>query len=128
MSEAFLGTGWAFPLQVDATGGCRMRSGAADIREAIRLILGTRLGERVMRPEFGSGLGDLLFDPVDATLAGRIAFQVRQALQRWEPRIALRDVQARPVGERMEIDVRYVIRQTNREDNVVIPFFTGELP
>jgi Bacteriophage baseplate protein W len=128
MSEAFLGTGWAFPIQIDDTGGIRMRSREDDIREAIGIVLGTRLGERVMRPEFGSALADLVFDPNDANLAGRIEFFVRKALERWEPRIALKEVRARPEGERMEIDVRYIVRQTNREDNVVVPFFAGALP
>ena len=128
MSEAFLGTGWAFPIQIDDTGGIRMRSREEDIREAIGIVLGTRLGERVMRPEFGSALADLVFDPNDANLAGRIEFFVRKALERWEPRIALKEVRARPAGERMEIDVRYILRRTNREDNVVVPFFAGDLP
>jgi phage baseplate assembly protein W len=128
MSEAFLGTGWAFPIQIDDTGGIRMRSREEDIREAIGIVLGTRLGERVMRPEFGSALADLVFDPNDANLAGRIEFFVRKALERWEPRIALKEVRARPAGERMEIDVRYIVRRTNREDNVVVPFFAGALP
>jgi hypothetical protein len=128
MAEAFLGTGWAFPIQIDDTGGIRMRSREDDIREAIGIVLGTRLGERTMRPEFGSGLADLVFDPNDANLAGRIEFLVRKALERWEPRILVKEVRARPAGERMEIDVRYIVRQTNREDNVVVPFFTGALP
>ena len=128
MSESFLGTGWAFPIQIDHTGGIRMRSGEEDIREAVGIVLGTRLGERAMRPEFGSGLQDLVFDPNDANLAGRIEFLARKALERWEPRILLKEVRARPAGERMEIDVRYIVRQTNREDNVVVPFFSGELP
>ena len=128
MSEAFLGTGWAFPIQIDDTGGIRMRSREEDIREAIGIVLGTRLGERVMRPEFGSALADLVFDPNDANLAGRIEFFVRKALERWEPRIALKEVRARPEGARMEIDLRYIVRQTNREDNVVVPFFAGALP
>jgi len=128
MAEAFLGTGWAFPIQADDTGGIRMRSREEDIREAIGVILGTRLGERAMRPEFGTALGDLVFDPNDANLAGRIEFLVRKALERWEPRIVLKEVRALPARERMEIDVRYIVRQTNREDNVVVPFFSRELP
>jgi hypothetical protein len=105
-----------------------MRSREEDIREAIGVILGTRLGERAMRPEFGTALGDLVFDPNDANLAGRIEFLVRKALERWEPRIVLKEVRARPAGELMEIDLRYIVRQTNREDNVVVPFFSRELP
>jgi hypothetical protein len=128
MAESFLGRGWAFPIQVDGTGGIRMRSGEDDIRESVGVILGTHLGERVMRPEFGTALGDIVFDPNDASLAGRIELFVRKALERWEPRIVLKEVRAIPSGERMEIDVRYIVRQTNREDNVVVPFFPGELP
>jgi len=79
MTQEFLGIGWAFPLGVDATGGIRMRSGEEDIREAVRIILGTRLGERAMRPEFGCGVNDLVFDPNDAALPGRIEFLVRRA-------------------------------------------------
>lgn len=108
MAEAFRGTGWAFPIQIDDTGGIWMRSREDDIREAIGIVLGTRLGERTIRPEFGSGLADLVFDPNDANLAGRIEFLVRKALERWEPRILVKEVQARPAGERMEIDVRYI--------------------
>ena len=128
MPESFLGTGWAFPVQVDGRGGIRLRAGEEDIREAVGVVLRTRLGERVMRPEFGSGLGDLVFDPNDAALAGRIEFLARKALERWEPRVLLKEVRAVPGGTRMEVDVSYVVRQTNREDNVVVPFFSGELP
>ena len=66
MTEAFLGRGWAFPIQVDDAGGILVREGEEDIREAVGIILGTRLGERVIRPEFGCGIGDLVFDPNDA--------------------------------------------------------------
>jgi len=128
LAEAFQGTGWAFPVQVDDAGGIHVREGEDDIREAVGIVLGTRLGERVMRPEFGCGIGDLVFDPNDANLAGRIEFFARKALERWEPRIEVKEVSVRSEGEKIEIDVRYVIRQTNREDNVVVPFFTGEMP
>jgi hypothetical protein len=128
MAESFLGTGWAFPIQTDGTGGIRMRSGEDDIREAVEIIIGTRLGERAIRPDFGTALADLVFDPNDANLAGRIELFVRKALERWEPRIALKEVKARPASERMEIDVRYILRATNREDNVVVPFFIGTHP
>jgi len=124
----FQGTGWAFPIQIDSAGSIRMRSDAHDIREAVGIILGTRLSERVMRPAFGSGLGDLVFDSNNANLAGRIEFFARKALERWEPRIALKEIRAQQAGARMEINVHYVMRHTNREDNVVVPFFTGALP
>ena len=128
MPEKFLGKGWAFPIQLDNAGGILMRSADDDIREAIGIILTTRLGERAMRPEFGCAVGDLVFDPNDYDLTGRIEFLVRKALERWEPRIIVKEIEVNIAGEKMEVDVRYIIRQTNREDNVVVPFFTGGLP
>ena len=121
-TDRFLGKGWAFPIQVSASGGIQMRTGEDDIREAIGIILRTRLGERDMRPQFGSGIDELVFDPNDAGLAGRVEFLVRKALEHWEPRIIVKEVRARGDSETLEVDVRYVVRQTNREDNMVVPF------
>ena len=128
MAQSFLGTGWAFPIRVDGAGGIRTSSDEEDIREAVEIILRTVLSERVMRPEFGSGIQDLVFEPNNANLAGRIDFLVKKALERWEPRVTLREVLIRPDAERIEVDVSYIIRSTNREDNVVVPFFRGALP
>ncbi|MBI2930628.1 MAG: GPW/gp25 family protein [Planctomycetes bacterium] len=128
MPNKFLGTGWAFPVAVDARGGIRMRSAEDDVKEACRIILGTRLAERVMRPQFGSGLENFVFDRNDANLAGRIEFFVRRALELWEPRVEVQEVKATPEGNRIDIDVRYVVLATNREDNLVFPFFVGDLP
>ena len=128
MAKTFLGTGWAFPVGIDARGGIRMRSAEDDVKEACRIILGTRLGERVMRPQFGSGLENFVFDHNDANLAGRIEFYVRRALELWEPRVEVQEVRATPQGNRIDIDVRYVVLATNREDNLVFPFFVGDLP
>ena len=128
MAEAFLGRGWAFPIGVDNTGGIRMRSGEDDIREAVGIILTTRLGERAMRPEYGCAAGDLVCDSNAADFAGRVEFFIRKALERWAPRIDLKEVSVTNSGIKVEVDVRYSVRATNREDNVVVPFFTGEMP
>ena len=128
MAEAFLGRGWAFPIGIDDTGGIRMRSGEDDIREAVGIILTTRLGERAMRPEFGCAAGDLVFDSNAADFAGRVEFFIRKALERWEPRIDLKEVSVTSSEAKVDVDVRYTVRATNREDNVVVPFFTGEMP
>lgn len=128
ITDKFLGQGWAFPVGVDARGGIKTRAGEDDIKEACRIILGTHLGERVMRPEFGSGLENFVFDPNDAALVGRVEFFIRQALALWEPRIGVREVRATPQGQRIDVDVRYIVRATNREDNLVFPFFVGDLP
>ena len=89
----FVGQGWSWPAGVGQTGGIALVSGDAELGQAIRLILGTALGELSMRPEFGCGIHDLVFDPSDSTLAGRVAHEVRASLLRWEPRVDVEDVQ-----------------------------------
>ncbi|MFW6695775.1 GPW/gp25 family protein [Streptomyces sp. MAR4 CNX-425] len=127
MSEQFIGRGWAFPLRVGSTGGIAMVEREREIEEAIRLVLGTAPGERPMRPAFGCGIHDYVFAPVDGATAGRIAQQVRAALERWEPRIAVDDVvvafDAVEDGT-LYIDVHYSVRSTNDRRNLVFPFYT----
>ena len=80
-----------------------------------------------MRPEFGCGVHDYVFSPTDGATAGRIAFEVRSALQRWEPRIDVEDVVIAldPDEEGvLYIDVHYVLRSTNDRRNLVFPFYT----
>jgi len=127
MSDEFIGAGWAFPLRTDATGGIALVTREREIEESIRLILGTAPGERPMRPEFGCRIHDEVFAEADAATAGRIAADVRAALRRWEPRIALEEVVV--TGDPDEpstlyIDVRYSVRSTNDRRNLVFPFYT----
>ncbi len=126
MAEQFIGNGWAFPLRVDSTGGIALVSREREIAEAIRLILATAPGERPMRPEFGCGVHDYVFAPADENTAGRIAFEVRRALDRWEPRIDVTDVVVGFDDEDagvLYIDVRYTVRGTNDPRNLVFPFY-----
>ena len=69
----FTGRGWAFPLRLDSAGSFVLSGGEQEIEEAIRLILGTCYGERPQRPEYGCGIHDLVFDTVNAALAGKVA-------------------------------------------------------
>ncbi|TWF95511.1 GPW/gp25 family protein [Saccharopolyspora dendranthemae] len=127
MSDRFIGRGWGFPLRVGATGGIGMVEREQEIEEAIRLVLGTAPGERPMRPEFGCGIHDHVFAPGDGATAGRIAYEVRAALLRWEPRIEVSDVviafDAVDDGV-LYIDVHYTLRATNDRRNLVFPFYT----
>ncbi|GHJ37424.1 GPW/gp25 family protein [Streptomyces sp. TS71-3] len=127
MSEQFIGRGWGFPLRVGPTGGIGMVERVREIEEAIRLVLGTAPGERPMRPEFGCGIHDYVFAPGDGATAGRIAYEVRIALERWEPRIEVTDVVIAfdTVDEGvLYIDVHYTVRSTNDRRNLVFPFYT----
>lgn len=128
MSAEFVGTGLAFPVRTDATGSLALVSGHADLRESIRLILGTAYGERPMRPEFGCGIHDLVFAPADGRTAGRAAYEVRASLERWEPRIKVVDVDVTfddpGFPGAMVIAVTYAVRGTNDPRNLVFPFYT----
>lgn len=134
----FLGAGWSFPPRLNAQGRIALVPYEADIEEAVRLILRTRVGERPMRPEFGSRLHLLLFQPNDAATAGLARRYVSEALLRWEPRIDELNVSVGPhrpqrneanvaVGpdrpERMVIEIAFRIRATNSERNLVYPFY-----
>jgi phage baseplate assembly protein W len=126
-----LGSGLAFPLRVDARGGVALAHEDEDVREAISVILGTAPGERPMRPEFGCGIHDYVFEAVDAYLVGRLSQEVRAALDRWEPRIDVLDVELSiepnaeggRVNELVVIDISYRLRSTSDVRNLVYPFY-----
>ena len=126
MGEEFVGSGWAFPMRVDPTGKIALVDGTEEIEESIRLILMTAPGERPMRPEFGCAVHDYVFAPADASTAGDIAYVVRVALNRWEPRVDLVDVVVRfDAVDRgvLYVDVEYAVRGTNNPRNLVFPFY-----
>ncbi|HEX7309153.1 GPW/gp25 family protein [Lentzea sp.] len=122
----FIGRGISFPVRTDATGSVALVDGDREVVESIRLILATAPGERPMRPEFGCAIHDLVFAPADSTTAGQIAYEVRQSLERWEPRIDLTDVVvdfAEVASGTLLIDIRYTLRNTNDPRNLVFPFY-----
>jgi phage baseplate assembly protein W len=121
-----LGSGLAFPLSVDHRGAVAMARGEDDVEQALKIILGTAPGERPMRPEFGCEVHDFVFDSIDAAMVGRVEGAVRAALDRWEPRIELVgvDFDLDRAGEGvLEVTIAYRIRATNRERNLVYPFY-----
>lgn len=123
----FLGSGWKFPPRLDSRGRIELIHQEDDVEEAIRIILGTRKGERPMRPEFGSELHKLVFAPNDAGTAGTARRYVLEALKRWEPRIQVREVRAEPDPRNpsaLMIHIRYSVPATNSERNLVYPFYT----
>ena len=126
MSNEFVGSGWAFPLRTSMTGGMAMVADEREVAEAIRIILGTSVGERPMRPEFGSRIYDFVFDEADAATAARLAYAVREALERWEPRIELDavNVTVDDINRNLlYIDIGYHIRDDNDPRNLVFPFY-----
>jgi phage baseplate assembly protein W len=127
-SKAFLGQGWNFPLQFDAQGEITFTRYEEDIRQAIRLIIGTNQGERLMRPDFGAGLRTLAFEPLNTTTVALARHRVEEALVRWEPRIDSVNVKvsADPSQGLLLIEVNYRVRNTNTFYNLVYPYYLLE--
>ncbi|HEV8483527.1 MAG TPA: GPW/gp25 family protein [Blastocatellia bacterium] len=126
MSKPFFGVGWSFPIEVDEeTTLIKQAKYEESIRQSIWIILGTAKGERVMRPDFGCGIYDLVFEVNSTSTAGRVAQEVRQALLFFEPRIDLLDVQvsSEQGGEVMMISIDYQVRATNNVFNLVYPYY-----
>jgi phage baseplate assembly protein W len=130
MSKAFLGRGWKFPIEVDeTTGRIKQSEYEDDIAEAIRIIIWTAKGERVMRPDFGSGIERFLFEGTDDTTLRLIESELEEAIRIWEPRVheiqvtVERDPQH---DEKLFIQVQYEVRTTNNLFNQVYPFYLHE--
>ena len=123
MAQDFHGRGWSFPVTVGPGGGIALAEGEEDIKQAVRIVIETVLGERAMRPGFGCGAHELVFEHTDASLTGKARFYVRNALERWEPRIEVEKVDARIEGLKLIVEVHYRVRRTNRRDNLVYPFY-----
>ena len=129
MDRAFLGVGWRFPVQVTPTGGLATSSLEQKIEESIYLILSTGKRERLMLPDFGCGIHDLVFAPDDAATIAEVTATVRESLVRYEPRIDVMSVDVTPApGEPnlMLIRVDYRIRANNARANLVYPFYVTE--
>ena len=125
----FLGVGWKFPLQVTAAGRIAQARYEQRIEESIYLILSTAKGERVMLPNFGCGIHELVFAPNNALTRALVVQNVREALVNFERRIDVLDVTAESaIGEQnlLLIRVSYRIRANNALGNLVYPFYVSE--
>jgi len=126
VDPAFIGRGLTFPMGVDHTGSIALTSGPEDLDRSIRVVLATAPGERVMRPQFGCRIWELLFEPINANTLGLMAQATREAVAQWEPRVELEDVQVKPDDREhalVRIAVIYRVRTTNDRRNLVFPFY-----
>lgn len=125
MYRIFLGKGWQFPVAVDERGELEVAEYEESVRQSIWLVLGTAKGERVMRPDFGCGIYDMVFEVNSSTTAAEAAEQVRDALLSFEPRIDVLDIEVSPGedGEVLYISIDYQVRATNTVFNLVYPFY-----
>jgi phage baseplate assembly protein W len=139
-SKNIIGRGWRFPIKPSANGRLQYLGGqsggnssryddAEKIRQSLWLLLSTAPGERLMLPDFGCGIHELVFEPNTAALRGTVQVKVTESLQRWEPRIDVLDVLVdSPPEERNLLNIRidYRIRTNNSFYNLVYPFFLTE--
>jgi uncharacterized protein len=126
MTTDFIGRGLAFPLSTRSNGTLETVGGAANLEKAMRIILSTYLGERPMRPAFGSLLRDYLFEAVTPENAAAIAREVRRAITSCEVRVRVDQVDVQPSldhGGRFDIEIGYTVLATNDRQNLVVPFY-----
>ena len=134
--DSFLGKGWGFPVTFSKAKkagleqcSVRMVSEVEDIRESLNILFSTRPGERVMRPDFGSGLEDMLFEPTNASLITYIKDLISKAILYYEPRIDLEQVKllSNEVNEgRVKVELTFTVRTTNSRFNYVFPYYQDE--
>jgi hypothetical protein len=129
-SNSFLGTGWGFPPTFIATArSVGMTEGQEDIHNSLAILLSTALGERVMLPDYGCNLEELLFEPMDTGLSTLLFDRIRTSILYYEPRIEVEDitVQTDRVTEGLLlIEVLYRVRANNSRFNFVFPFYKNE--
>lgn len=129
-AKAFLGRGWGYQVQPATTSSdVVLVEHEEDVRQAILIILQTGHGERVMRPDFGAGLDDFLFEPINTTTLALIRHRVEEALVTWEPRIRVAGIDVEAHGDepsRVDIKIEYGVRSTNTFYNLVYPFYIRE--
>jgi len=128
--KEFIGRGFSFPLQLDPRGRLSLTNGESEIAQAIKIILETAPGERMMRPEFGCRIHELVFAPNNASTRALAEHYIRQALDRWEPRINIKAIEITTDRDRdgvLQIEIKYQVKDTYAERSIVYPFYlTGE--
>ena len=128
MSNSFLGTGWSFPPTFDSS-SVIMVSDEADIQQSLQILLATRKGERVMAPDYGCNLNEMLFEPITTTFKTYISEMIRTAILYYEPRIDLNSVtidDSQDAAGVIYISLVYTVRTTNSRFNFVYPYYINE--
>ena len=128
--QSYLGTGWSFPPAFDkTTASIMLVAEEIDVAQSLQILLGTRMGERVLQPNFGCNLDVMLFEPITTTLVANVKDMIHTAILYYEPRIDVDAIQINTV--RVEdglilIELEYTILATNSRYNLVFPFYLSE--
>lgn len=126
MPEEIIGRGWVFPPNIGPQGGMALTSERTELDQSIRIILSTSPGQRVMRPNFGCRLYELVFAPNNNHTTAQARRYVEEALGMWEPRIRVTKVDARPDEQersRLIIYIQYQVKATHDQRSLVFPFY-----
>jgi phage baseplate assembly protein W len=129
LNNSFLGRGWSFPPAFVRGAGVKMLDAEDDIRSSLQVLLATRIGERVMQPEYGCNMDDMVFEAMTTSFQTFMKNQIEKAILSGEPRIDLQNVDLQTqnaVGGVILIIVDYVVRATNTRTNLVYPFYKTE--
>ena len=128
--KSFLGTGWGYPpVFINKTSDVGMLSDVDDIQSSLEILLTTRPGERVMRPDYGCNLDELVFEPLTTTFKTYIKDLISTAILYYEPRIEVNSIELDDTGElegRILIVIDYTVSATNTRFNFVYPFYKNE--
>jgi phage baseplate assembly protein W len=126
MGKEFIGKGWRFPIVPGPTGALAYSESDDNVEYSLRVLLLTRVGERVMRGEFGSRLGDMVFRAGSEQNLRAIEREVGAVIRRWEPRVEVLDVRAEADGNeptQVTVALSYRVRRTNTRESLVFPFY-----
>ena len=127
--KAFLGRGWKFPPEFKrGYNSAVLSQHEEDIKESLIILLSTIRGERVMRPDYGSNVNDLLFEPLDLGVSTFIAEEIRRTILVHEPRVFVDNIEVNQdtLQGFLEISIDYTIIATNTRTNLVYPFYLNE--
>jgi uncharacterized protein len=122
----FLGKGLRFPVSVNLNGGVSSSALEENVRQSIFIILGTAPGERIMRPDFGCRIHDLMFAPNNDITAARAEVYCEEAIYKYEPRVEKVTCTAGANVDqpnRLDIRIEYVIAGKHEKRNLVYPFY-----
>lgn len=133
MGKEFIGQGWRFPIVPGPTGALEWSCADDNVEHSLRVLLMTRVGERVMRGDFGSRLGEYVFRPGSEQNLRALEQEIDAVILRWEPRVEVLAVRAEADEDdatRVTVSLSYRVRRTNTRESLVFPFYLlrGERP
>ena len=130
LEKSILGKGWSFPPTFDKKlGDIEMVTMDEDIKQSLEIYFSTKLGERIMRSDYGCFLHSQVFELANESLIQGLSKELERSINEFEPRILVIEIKANKKDSSeglIEINVAYEIRATNNRSNIVFPFYINE--